>query len=527
MSSPPADQLRRVVPRWRASRILLNQKEAKPVLQRAAAIVDTEIETRRAFDRWLHEKSIECASDVVISAVADGNPALAFGAAEQIIREQATIASPLVGLARLVRYGSESSSSFVVEDGHGKDAVHQIRFELRRLRERVRQYGRDAFAWHDLALLYARVGASDAAERAGRISVGLAPENRIILRSAARLFIHLKQPDSALRIIRRSDRTSVDPWLASVEIAVSDMLGKTPRLAKKADQLLKTFAKQPDAVSELAASLGTFEALGHGSSKRTRQYFRAALQTPSENVVAQARFVDQQIPGAIEFDQSLLSRRSVFEGRALYHYQKGEWTEALKQIDAWLDDEPFSSRPASLGSFIAGSILADPIETERVASRGLLANPHDSSLLNNLAYGLAYGDNPEKAKDAVARFSLNTSSRERIFQTATRGLVAMKTGGEEFGRALYREAILFSDKENDHTAQVFSRLHFAIAELEALCPDIQKILELLEQGKKLPARKFVLPSVVKGLESRIRNLLMEGRGDTSQECRAKLLAVLD
>ena len=103
----------------------------------------------------------------------------------------------------------------------------------------------------------------------------------------------------------------------------------------------------------------------------------------------------------------------------------------------------------------------------------------------------------------------------------------MKTGGEEFGRALYREAILFSDKENDHTAQVFSRLHFAIAELEALCPDIQKIMELLEQGKKLPARKFVLPSVVKGLESRIRNLLMEGRGDTSQECRAKLLAVLD
>jgi hypothetical protein len=52
----------------------------------------------------------------------------------------------------------------------------------------------------------------------------LAPQNRHVLRSAARLFLHVGDPECAHDLVARNDATKNDPWLIAAEIAIAYLL---------------------------------------------------------------------------------------------------------------------------------------------------------------------------------------------------------------------------------------------------------------------------------------------------------------
>jgi hypothetical protein len=148
---------------------------------------------------------------------------------------------------------------------------------------------------------------------------------------------------------------------------------RSPRFKRQAYDLVKYFEGDPAAISELAASIGTNEAF-HGPLRRARQYFRLALKSPTENVVAQASGMSKKLPGAVNFDGNrLLNQESVYEARALSAYHEGRWNDVLAEAELWLADESFSSRPAVIASFVAGSMLGDFRQSERFANLGLIA----------------------------------------------------------------------------------------------------------------------------------------------------------
>jgi hypothetical protein len=84
--------------------------------------------------------------------------------------------------------------------------------------------------------------------------------------------------------------------------------------------------------------------------------------------------MSKKLPGAVNFDGNrLLNQESVYEARALSAYHEGRWNDVLAEAELWLADESFSSRPAVIASFVAGSMLGDFRQSERFANLGLIA----------------------------------------------------------------------------------------------------------------------------------------------------------
>ena len=149
-----------------------------------------------------------------------------------------------------------------------------------------------------------------------------------------------------------------------------------------------------------------------------------------------------------------------FEARALQAHRAGDWGPAIRHAQGWLLDEPFSTRPATLGSYLAGITEGNYRLAEEFARRGLRANPGDWLLLNNLVVALA---NQGQVEEAVAAFQeIATPSEElRSVLLATEGLLKFRTGEQAIGRRLYLEAAEHARRRGDRRLYALALAHLA------------------------------------------------------------------
>lgn len=98
-------------------------------------------------------------------------------------------------------------------------------------------------------------------------AVHLAPNDRYILRSAARCFLHLNDPETALRIVTNAPRTDDDPWLLAAHVSISSLMEKAPRLFRRAREISSS-SVAPFHNSELLASLGTLEVFSDRKARK-------------------------------------------------------------------------------------------------------------------------------------------------------------------------------------------------------------------------------------------------------------------
>jgi hypothetical protein len=158
---------------------------------------------------------------------------------------------------------------------------------------------------------------------------------------------------------------------------------------------------------------------------------------------------------------------SSFEANAWFAWQKARWKIALNEASQWLADQPFSSRPALFGSFLASSVIEDFDDAVAFAQHGLLSNPEDFSLHNNLAFSLALRGDVKDAGKALAQIRTNSlTARERVIIKATAGLVAFRSGNIERGRELYGSAIA----QGSSLEQIIARIYYAFEELRIHAP---------------------------------------------------------
>ena len=85
-----------------------------------------------------------------------------------------------------------------------------------------------------------------------------------------------------------------------------------------------------------------------------------------------------------------------------------DWKGVVAASMDSLLDEPFSSRPAVLGSFAAATGLEDYGLAVNITGNGLIANPNELGLINNLAFSLALNKPHEALKE------LQTASRPAL-----------------------------------------------------------------------------------------------------------------
>ncbi len=446
MTSLNNDSRRRLVPRWRY---------AAPAVAPAETVADRPGSRLKDSDEsfweekrrnWADDPRIATAAELVSCATALNRLAEVEDAVSYLHARSAELRrgpEELVtyALANLRRDSSEvapDATALAMRRGGYVSGRKEARAVIARSRARLATTPRDALAWMDMSRAYTTLGQPQHAEAAISRALMLAPNSRLIVRAACRRLVHADRSDDAHRLLMRHPRTRHDPWLIAAEIALAQILDETPRLAREGRALLESGRFTPAGITELAGALGTLEYL-NGATKRARRLFHLSMQAPSDNAVAQARWIGART-GGIEISEDAWRTPRAYEAWCWRAFQAREWERSLLFAKQWVRDEPFSSRAAVQATFLATAANEDYAYAIECAREVLVADSTDSLLRNNLVVALAYSDRLDEARAEAALLPIERDPDRACTYLATRGLVEMRSGRLEAGRDLYRQA---------------------------------------------------------------------------------------
>lgn len=151
-----------------------------------------------------------------------------------------------------------------------------------------------------------------------------------------------------------------------------------------------------------------------------------------------------------------------FEAAARIKFDEEDFEGSIEATKKWFAYQPFSSRPAVSGSYIAGVALGNFEESAKIARMGLLSSPRDFMLKNNLAFALASLGNLSEAVESLSSVDESELKEpEKATLVATRGTIAFRQGNIEEGRSLYRSAIELFKKEKNARLEVLATYFWA------------------------------------------------------------------
>ncbi len=464
------DRERQVIPKWRSFKVTLGHHDLAPLATRETSQFDQSLLAKLHSD-WLAMPTPSVAADFVSVAYSLDIWGIADEAAGLLIRHGDSLP---VAKAVAERYLMKGGPGFHVSASPPQETKADIYRRISVARRQLAEYPTNPVLWTNLALYYTILGLPIKADRSIRIALSLAPANRFVLRSAARFYLHHNRGPLAHRLLTQSPLVHTDPWIMAAEIAVAAANSRTSDRIKAARRRLEAEQFTPFHSSELASAIGTLE-LKDGNRKVGRRLLRQSLESPSENSIAQASWLVRQTHLQPESLGGVDTARSA-EANAWRTYANAEWTSSLSHAEGWLNDQPFSSRPAILASYIATLVLEDHAYSEAITRRGLVSNPDDFTLLNNLSFALIQQGQVDQAKVVLQSIQTGALSPEsRITYDATWGLLYLRTGSAERGRRLYGAAIAAADRLGSERGAT-ARIMLASEELRLDSPNVRQLV---------------------------------------------------
>jgi Flp pilus assembly protein TadD len=371
-----------------------------------------------------------------------------------------------------------------------------FRQQIRDLKRLLTSDPRDAIRWADLALAYTSLGQIAQAREALRRSLILAPDNRLVLRNITRFWVHLRNPEAALFVLRRSPATPDDPWLLAAELSVSTLADERPQFTKAALRVMQGGRFHDRHLSELAGAMASLE-LRSGNARRARKFFRRALTSPTENAVAQAAWA--HFAGGLDIiSEEHLSPTANYEARARESAYSGDWNHSVLEASSWVADQPFSVGAAAFASYVAAVGALDYAAGAQFATRGLQANPQNTLLLNNLAFCRASMGNPSGAAEVISQIPRAEVQDDGVL-LATTGLIEFRRGNPTGGRLLYRKAINLFKTKNLPKSEALAAIFLAREERIAVTEEATQALEgaiRLSAGRPEPEIRRLLASLL-------------------------------
>lgn len=488
---------RHVVPRWRDFKTTLslgelqNSKDPDPI-----GPEDKEAISRRVAEFNVN-RDVWHAADLLSSAFVVGDSDSAALARKFILANRTRAPKALLSFA------SGAAGEDVGRDSPYPDTESHQKL-IHHTRRRLRSEPRNAIQWVELSRFYTLVGDSSRALRSMTTAASLAPDNRFVVRSAARLFLHEHDASTALKIIRRAAGAKRDPWLLAAEIAVATASHSATLFAKigtnrNADDNISLFSR-----TELSSALATLE-MNNGRTKKARQLFRQSLKGPNENSVAQVEWANRQI-GGLEIDKGLLTVPRSFEASANLNLVAGDWDYALAEGMEWLRDQSFSSTPAAFTSYVS-SLIEDYERSIGILRTSLKLNPNDPILINNLGFALASANRLEEAAALLKGIDLETATKlSAITLAATFGLLFFRKGLPDHGRELYQLAISRAGSQGNSKYRAMAILYLAREELIAATPAAEMATNraLVEASKIDDKEVALIASQIRKLEAALK-----------------------
>jgi tetratricopeptide (TPR) repeat protein len=367
-----------------------------------------------------------------------------------------------------------------------KSSLLEIHLKINGLKRKLSDNPHNPINWIEIARYYSILGQEKKATRAVRNALFLAPENRFILRSAARFYVHIGDDEFAHDIIRKSELTKHDPWLLATEIAIATLRERNSRFAKSGLQIVESGTFHPFNTTELASSLATLE-MKNASLKKSKKLFEQSLKKPNDNSLAQAEWASQEETNLVPINLAHFNLAHSFEAVARDLSQQKKWQESIEFSKKWFFDLPFSKMAVLFGNEVASRKLRDHNQAVDVAKLGLISHPNDAHLLNNIIYSLSLQNKmveAEKYLNDVKKEDMYARNITGICLTATRGLYSFRKGYPEIGRQLYIEAIKVADEEGQTYLHSLALVNFIREELLIGEQDVSDIIPNIEQIAK-------------------------------------------
>jgi tetratricopeptide (TPR) repeat protein len=366
-----------------------------------------------------------------------------------------------------------------------------------KLRASLARHPRQALMWSELARSHIVLGEDEKARRAMGCAVQLAGRSAYVRRSAARMHLHLEDVSGALRAVRQHPNFVGDPRMPSAELAITSRAGLPLSQVKRGLKMLDDGNFRTAHLSELAAALATIE-MEAGKHKKSRALFARSLQAPSENTLAQVQWAAER-DDTIMVPEAAWSVPKSFEAHALAARLTGDWDEVLTCCEQWLEEEPYATRPAVLGSF-ATYTKAQAFRAERLATRALSASQQSVSLRNNRAVARAYlGDIEGALKDV--RSSLGCHVRHVPYLLATLGLIGYRSGDLELGSLGYSAAVSHFVGERDASSAALAGLFWLRELARTGDPAVAKDLEWMKRDLQRLTGNRPEPEITSMIES--------------------------
>mgnify|MGYP001377336819 CR=1 FL=1 len=442
---------------------------------------------------WNELKNIGIAGDLLGAALVSNQEtnATVVEVAKFVLENKKLVSPALLDAARTVlktkKETIELSHDIIApETFNDKSNLFEIHKKINLLKKKLINNQYNPINWVEIARYYSILGQEKKAERAIKNALFLAPENRFILRSVARFFVHIGDVDFAHYVVRNSELTKHDPWLLATEIALATLRDKNSKFTKEGFQIIKFGDFHPFNITELASSLATLE-LKNSRIKNSKKLFEQSLISPNDNSLAQAEWASQEEKkiGLIKPEKFKLVNS--FEALARDFSEQKRWDESIEFSKQWFFDMPFSRMSVLFGSEIASRKLKDHNQAVDVAKLGLLSHPNDPHLLNNITYYLCLQNKLEEAieyLEKVKKDDINSRSANGICLTATRGLYYFRKGSPEIGRQLYFESMKMSQEIGDTYLNALAFVNYAREEILIGTDDLTSIIPNLEKISK-------------------------------------------
>jgi len=492
---------RRVVPNWRdyKTTVILGELDATKKVK-----PDFKVDISKQIRDWEISNSMGTAADLLGSVYLSNereNDRI-IEASKFILKNKDNASTPLIKLANEIINPQQSSVGNPIDSIEIKDllevnsdqSLQHIINLIRSVKSNINTNPFNAIWWVELSRLYSIIGQNQQAMRAMQIAVNLSPNNRFVLRAATRLFIHFDEPDKALHYLRKSITTKSDPWLLSAHIATSAILNKHQVNANLGRDMLASKNFSDFNMTELSSSLGTLEFFS-GAIKSSKKYFEIAQKAPNDNTLAQLEWVSQKDQRFV-FNQVLLSHVSnSYEAFAIEHFENGNWAESAKNSIKWFYDMPYSSRPVVLGSFICSAFLDDQEAAIKLCNLGLIANPNDITVLNNLMYACLLANKVEYAITASKSINISrmdVTDESVIMLQATTGLLSFRQGNIEEGKRLYQLAIENAKAIRRKDLELLANINFLRELLMNNCPEVEGVFYHLSTLSEKDIKLYIL-----------------------------------
>ena len=376
------------------------------------------------------------------------------------------------------------ASGLIIDNIHAitlKDIKTSINiYELKKILEK---YPRNAIRWVDLSLCYTNIGKKEKAMNAMKVAVQIDKNNRFVIRSAVRLFLHYNEFDYAYYILKKSNLLNHDPWINATYIAVSQLLKKNISNINESKYFIESNNFSKFDISELACSIGTLQ-LENGRDKEAKKMFKESIIDPNDNVAAQLQWISKnrvKIQDIEEINTEKIKNNYEFETIQKCYLE--DFEDAKENVEKWINDDTISTIPNLVASSLYASVFRDYETSEEKVKEGLKKEKNNIKLNAQLAFCKINKGEIERAEEILNWIEKGNDDKEnKIYVLADKGMLNFRKGKEKEGENYYREAAKLANKNGIMSLKASAIFHLAKEKYEIKSPTFD---ETMKEAKEL------------------------------------------